>query len=126
MSEGVVRTIRFDHVLEIEVDRAEKMNGFTPEMFDALSDAFMELEQDDSLWVGVLVFAGAHTTAGLDLPRFADPLHRVIAMRQRRKTIAWTPSRCAARCTAGGHGRTGGHLHDRRRNDAGRGHRGRR
>ena len=71
MSEGVVRITRFDHVLEIEVDRAEKMNGFTPEMFDALSDAFMELEQDDSLWVGVLVFAGAHTTAGLDLPRFA-------------------------------------------------------
>ena len=71
MSDGVIRTTRSDHVLEIEIDRADKMNGFTPEMFDALSDAFTELEDDDYLWVGVLVFAGPHTTAGLDLPRFA-------------------------------------------------------
>jgi len=73
-SEGVVRarrTGRGEHVLEIEVDRAAKMNGFTPEMFDALSDRLTELDEDPQLWVGLLTFAGPNTTAGLDLPRFA-------------------------------------------------------
>jgi enoyl-CoA hydratase len=69
---GEVRTERLDRVLRITVDRAAKMNGFTPEMFDALSDALTTLDEDDDLWVGVVTFAGAHTTAGLDLPRFAS------------------------------------------------------
>jgi enoyl-CoA hydratase/carnithine racemase len=74
MSNGCVRAERRGpdgHVLQIEVDRAAKMNGFTPEMFDALSDRLTELDADPSLWVGVLTFAGPNTTAGLDLPRFA-------------------------------------------------------
>ena len=68
---GEVRTERLDHILRITVDRATKMNGFTPEMFDALSNALTTLDEDDELWVGVVTFAGKHTTAGLDLPRFA-------------------------------------------------------
>jgi enoyl-CoA hydratase/carnithine racemase len=47
------------------------MNGFTPEMFDALRDALTRLDDEPGLWVGVVTFAGPHTTAGLDLPRFA-------------------------------------------------------
>lgn len=68
---GEVRTQRAGHVVTITVDRSAKMNGFTPEMFDALSDALTQLDEDPDLWVGVLTFAGKHTTAGLDLPRFA-------------------------------------------------------
>jgi enoyl-CoA hydratase/carnithine racemase len=68
---GEVRSARDGHVLTITVDRSRKMNGFTPEMFDALSDAMTLLDEDSDLWVGVLAFAGPHTTAGLDLPRFA-------------------------------------------------------
>ena len=68
---GEVRTQRDDHILTITVDRTAKMNGFTPEMFDALSDALTQLDVDPDLWVGVVTFAGSHTTAGLDLPRFA-------------------------------------------------------
>lgn len=72
MSEnGTVTTRLEDHVLEIHVDRADKMNGFTPEMFDQLADAMTSLENDDEARVGLLTFAGDHTTAGLDLPRFA-------------------------------------------------------
>ncbi len=67
---GVVRTEREGNTLIIEVDRQEKMNGFTPEMFEGISGAFEMLEQDNNLWVGVLYFAGKHSTAGLDLPRF--------------------------------------------------------
>jgi enoyl-CoA hydratase len=76
-TEGEVRARRTpgnSHVLEIEVDRAEKMNGFTPEMFEALSDRLTELDEDSDLWVGLLTFAGENTTAGLDLPRFAGAM----------------------------------------------------
>ena len=68
---GEVRSERNGHIFTITVDRSAKMNGFTPEMFDALSDALTRLDEDSDLWVGVVAFAGKHTTAGLDLPRFA-------------------------------------------------------
>jgi len=70
-SDGEVRTTVRGRTLHIEVDRAARMNGFTPEMFDALRDALTRLDEDPSLWVGAVSFAGPHTTAGLDLPRFA-------------------------------------------------------
>ena len=69
----VVKVSRDGRKLIIEVDRQEKMNGFTPSMFEGISAALEELEKDDDLWGGVLVFAGPHTTAGLDLPKFFGP-----------------------------------------------------
>ncbi len=71
---GTVTTTLSNHVLRIHIDRADKMNGFTPEMFDQLSDAMTTLEQTDDAWAGVLTFEGKHTTAGLDLPRFAGSM----------------------------------------------------
>ena len=71
---GSVTSSLDGHIMTIEVDRADKMNGFTPEMFDQLSDAITQLETDEAAWVGVLTFAGKHTTAGLDLPRFAGSM----------------------------------------------------
>ena len=71
---GEVRCERLDRVFKITVDRASRMNGFTPEMFDQLEDALTMLDEDPDLWVGVVCFAGAHTTAGLDLPRFAGAM----------------------------------------------------
>ena len=68
---GVITTSLVDHIFEIHVDRAAKMNGFTPEMFDGLAAAFELLDETEEAWVGLLTFAGEHTTAGLDLPRFA-------------------------------------------------------
>ena len=70
---GTVTTQRDGHILLMTVDRVAKRNSFTPEMFDQLSDALGELDQDQDLWVGVLQFAGDHTSAGLDLPRFFGP-----------------------------------------------------
>ena len=72
-SNGIVRTEREGSTLIIEVDRQDKMNGFTPEMFEGITTALELLEQDSELWVGVLCFAGEHTTSGLDLPRFFGP-----------------------------------------------------
>lgn len=74
MTDGQVTTLRNGQLLEVTVDRATKMNGFTPEMFDALGDALTHLDTDDELRVGLLTFAGANTTAGLDLPRFAGSM----------------------------------------------------
>jgi enoyl-CoA hydratase len=72
--DGTVRSEVEGHILKITVDRAAKLNAFTPEMFEALSDALTRLDGDADLWVGVVGFAGKHTTAGLDLPRFATAL----------------------------------------------------
>ena len=72
-SNGIVRTEREGSTLIIEVDRQDKMNGFTPEMFEGITTALELLEKDSKLWVGVLCFAGQHSTAGLDLPRFFGP-----------------------------------------------------
>lgn len=68
---GAIHCSRDAHVLHVQVDRAAKMNGFTPEMFAALEDALTTLDRDPDLWVGVVSFVGRHSTAGLDLPRFA-------------------------------------------------------
>jgi enoyl-CoA hydratase len=64
-----------DRILLITVDRSEKKNALTPKMVDELSVALTRLDDDPELFVGVLVFAGDHTTAGLDMPLFfgAEP-----------------------------------------------------
>jgi enoyl-CoA hydratase/carnithine racemase len=63
-------TVFDDHVLLMVVDRVEKRNAFTPTMLLALAQAMTRLDDDPDLWVGVLGFAGDHSTAGLDMARF--------------------------------------------------------
>lgn len=62
-----------DHLLVISVDRVEKKNGFTPKMLRELAAALTRLDQDPELFVGVVTFAGDHTTAGLDMPLCFGP-----------------------------------------------------
>jgi enoyl-CoA hydratase len=62
-----------DHVMVVIVDRAEKRNGFTPLMLRELAEAYTKLDENPLLRVGVLTFAGDHTTAGLDMPMFFGP-----------------------------------------------------
>jgi enoyl-CoA hydratase len=59
-----------EHILVMTVDRVEKKNAFTPRIVNELSAALTRLDDDPDLFVGVLVFAGAHTTAGLEMPLF--------------------------------------------------------
>lgn len=66
----VTGTVLDEHVLVIEIDRAEKRNAFTPKILHELSDELTRLDDDPTLFVGVIVFAGEHTTAGLDMPLF--------------------------------------------------------
>jgi enoyl-CoA hydratase len=58
------------HILLVTVDRREKKNALTPKIDTELAEAFTRLDDDGDLWVGVLTFAGDHTTAGLDMPLF--------------------------------------------------------
>jgi enoyl-CoA hydratase len=59
-----------DHILVLTVDRVEKKNAFTPKITSELEDALTRLDEDPDLFVGVLTFAGDHTTAGLEMPLF--------------------------------------------------------
>lgn len=72
--EGRITTEARGHVLLMGIDRTEKYNGFTPKMVDELTHAYNRLEEDASLWVGVLFAHGPHFTAGLDLPKFVDAM----------------------------------------------------
>ena len=70
--DGEVIQERRGQVLVLRIDRAAKMNGFTPRMMDELVGGLEELERDDALRCGVVCAEGRHFTAGLDLPRFRE------------------------------------------------------
>ena len=70
---GRVRQERHGHILKIVIDNPAKMNAFSPEMMEELSEAFTVLDRDEDLWVGVLCAEGKHFTAGLDMPKFFGP-----------------------------------------------------
>jgi enoyl-CoA hydratase/carnithine racemase len=85
---GEVRTDVVDgHILVMTVDRIEKKNAFTPKITNELSDALTRLDEDPELFVGVLVFAGGHTTAGLEMPLFfSEEAKRDAARRKAAQT----------------------------------------
>jgi enoyl-CoA hydratase len=70
MTVGTVSLERRGHVLLMGLDRAAKRNAFDLPMWDALCDAYAELDRDDELRVGVLHAKGDHFTGGLDLPQW--------------------------------------------------------
>lgn len=74
--EGRIVTQTRGHVRLIGIDRPSKLNGFTPEMLEQLSDAYAAYEADDEVWCAVLHSTSKHFTAGLQLDRFdiAKPL----------------------------------------------------
>ena len=70
--EGCIDTQVLDHVLLIGINRPAKRNGWTPQMFRQLAEAYTRLDDDPALRVGVLHAFGDHFTAGLDLPLIAE------------------------------------------------------
>ena len=80
---GVRAEVIDDHILVMTVDRVEKKNAFTPKISAELADAMTRLDDDPELFVGVLCFAGDHTTAGLEMPLFfTDEAKRDAAARK--------------------------------------------
>jgi enoyl-CoA hydratase len=84
---GEVRAEVVDgRILVMTVDRIEKKNAFTPRITAELGDALTRLDEDPNLFVGVLAFAGDHTTAGLEMPLFfSDEAKGDAARRQREQ-----------------------------------------
>jgi enoyl-CoA hydratase/carnithine racemase len=66
--EGCIETQVVGNVLLIGINRPAKRNGWTPEMFRQLGEAYTRLDDEPELRVGVLHAMGEHFTAGLDMP----------------------------------------------------------
>ncbi|MDX1374219.1 MAG: crotonase/enoyl-CoA hydratase family protein [Burkholderiales bacterium] len=78
--EGRISYERREALAMIGIDRPKKLNGFTPAMYRALSEAFGAFERDPEARVGVLHAHGANFTAGLQLDLFAPMMRRGEAM----------------------------------------------
>jgi enoyl-CoA hydratase/carnithine racemase len=63
---------RADGVCELRLNRPEKRNAITTAMYDALWDALVQAEADESVRVVLLSGAGASFTAGNDLVDFMN------------------------------------------------------
>lgn len=63
------------HVMEIRINRPEKLNALSPEMFTDLSLALGRLHSDPDLRVGLIYAEGKHFTAGIELDRWAKILN---------------------------------------------------
>lgn len=62
-----VTTERRGHVWLMGLNRPEKLNAFDFAMFQGLSDAYSELQNNPELRCGILFAHGDHFTSGLDL-----------------------------------------------------------
>lgn len=71
MTELVARR-RDGHVLVITMQRDEKRNAVDRHLADAISEALDELDDDDSLWAGVLTGSRTFFSAGSDLNSGGD------------------------------------------------------
>jgi enoyl-CoA hydratase/carnithine racemase len=61
---------RADSVLEIRLNRPEKKNALTRPMYDAMADAFEQVDADPTLRVGLLTGTGDTFTSGNDISDF--------------------------------------------------------
>src|SRR5690242_5424075 len=68
-SENILVTRR-NHVCEVRLNRPEKRNALTSNMYEALIDAFNEAEADEEIRVLLLSGEGACFTGGNDLKDF--------------------------------------------------------
>jgi enoyl-CoA hydratase len=69
---ALVAARREDHVLVVALCRAAKRNAIDRAMADALDDALNELDDDESLWAGILTGTGEVFCAGSDLTAGGD------------------------------------------------------
>jgi enoyl-CoA hydratase len=66
-----IKTRTDGHVLEIKVDRPEKLNALSPQMYDDICLALGELDRNDDLRVGLIHAEGKHFSAGVELDKWA-------------------------------------------------------
>ena len=66
-----IETRQVGHVLEIRVNRPEKHNALSPEMYRDIAQAYGELNRNPELRVALLYGEGAHFTSGIELDKWA-------------------------------------------------------
>jgi enoyl-CoA hydratase len=66
-----IETKKDGHILEIKVNRADKHNALSPEMFSDIARAYGELNRDPELRVALLYAEGKHFTSGVELDKWA-------------------------------------------------------
>jgi enoyl-CoA hydratase len=66
-----IKTVADGPVLEIKVDRPEKLNALSPQMYVDLCLALGELDRSDTLRVGLIHAEGKHFSAGIELDKWA-------------------------------------------------------
>lgn len=66
-----IETSQVGHVLEIKVNRAEKHNALSPEMYLDLARAYGELNRNPELRAALLYAEGPHFTSGIELDKWA-------------------------------------------------------
>ena len=66
-----------DHVATVTINRPERKNSFTVEMFDVLGDTLREVARDSDVRCIVLTGAGDTFSAGLDLVEATDQMERL-------------------------------------------------
>ena len=76
-----------DHIVTITLNRPERMNTFTPELFDMADEAWSRFQKDDDAWVAILTAAGDRAfSTGMDLKEQAarvakDPSFDIVKLR---------------------------------------------
>ena len=68
---GRITTSLSEKIFYIGIDRPTKLNGFTPEMFQQMAQAFTEYENNSEALCALVFSHGPHFTAGIDLPKIA-------------------------------------------------------
>ena len=93
MAELVTRR-RDEHVLVVTLQRENKRNAVNRELADEIDDALNELDDDDSLWAGVLTGGTSFFSAGSDLTANGDYVterggeYGIVRRRRRKPLIA--------------------------------------
>ncbi len=67
-----IETTVDSNILEIKINRPEKFNALSPEMYQDISRALYKLDSDPSLRVGLIYATGKHFSAGIELDRWSE------------------------------------------------------
>ena len=71
VSEEHLAVFEHGHCLVMVFNRPEKYNAFTPEMYHTLAAAYYQIQHNPNLRCGLVVSEGKHSTAGLELEKWA-------------------------------------------------------
>ena len=73
---GRINRKLIQNIFFIDIDRPNKMNGFTPFMFNEIAKAFTEYENENNALCAIVYTSGNHFCAGMDLNQMSPMLKK--------------------------------------------------